>query len=290
MSGSGTRRLIILSGLSGAGKTVALHALEDLGFYCIDNLPVGLLGDFARQIIDSDHPAYREVAVGIDARNPPESLSHFPQVLQNLRGMGLWPELVFISASDDMLIKRFSETRRKHPLSSRGVPLPSAIRMERELLGPLAETADLRVDTSLTYLHQLRDLVRSRVARRPRAQLSLQFMSFGYKHGVPPDTDFAFDVRCLPNPHWEAHLRHLDGRDPQVAEFLESQPRVKEMSDSITAFLELWIPQFEADNRSYLTVALGCTGGHHRSVYLVERLAAHFQAKGLNVLASHRDI
>ena len=286
----GNERLIIVTGLSGSGKTIALHALEDLGYYCIDNLPIVLLVEFARHLQDSAQAIYEKVAVGIDARNPAESLSTFPEMLALLWGVGFNPELIFIQTDDEVLIKRFSETRRRHPLSTGSTSLPAAIRKERSLLEPLSEQADLRIDTSHTYIHQLRDLIRERVARRERATLSLQFTSFGYKHGIPPDADFVFDVRCLPNPYWETHLRQLTGQHELVAEFLEAQPKVAEMITELMGFLDDWVPPFEADNRSYLTVAIGCTGGHHRSVYVVERLAAHFRGRGKDVLITHRDI
>lgn len=285
-----SKRLTIVSGLSGAGKTVALHALEDLGYYCIDNLPVGFLTEFARLVAGSDLPLYRQVAVGIDARNPAEALSGFPAVLARLRCEALTPELVFIEADDDVLIKRFSETRRRHPLSTGSIGLRDAIAAERALLEPIAEVADLRIDTSHTYIHQLRDMVRSRVARREPGVMSVQFVSFGFKNGVPPDCDFVFDLRCLPNPHWQASLRDHTGQDPEVIAFLESAPRVADMLGDICALLERWIPCFEAENRSYLTIAVGCTGGRHRSVYMAERLAAHFRARRSAVLVSHRDM
>lgn len=284
------QRLIIVSGLSGAGKTVALHALEDAGFYCVDNLPVGFLPDFTRQLRASTLPAYRQVAVGIDARNPAEGLSQFPEALKGLASEGLPPELLFVEATDDVLLQRFSETRRKHPLSTGSLGLPDAIARERILLGPLSECADLRIDTSLTHIHELRDLIRERVVGRARGTLSLQFVSFGFKYGLPRDADFVFDVRFLPNPHWQASLRDCSGKDPAVIEFLERAPEVETVLQQLVGFLEAWIPRFQADNRSYLTVALGCTGGRHRSVFAVERLAAHFSKRGMSALMKHRDI
>ncbi|MCI0401467.1 MAG: RNase adapter RapZ [Gammaproteobacteria bacterium] len=282
--------MIIISGLSGAGKTVALNALEDLTYYCIDNLPLGLLSQFALEITNNSQAAYDRVAVGIDARNTQEALQHLPQAMAELRVSGLATELVFIEAGDDTLIERFSETRRRHPLSSHSMSLADAIQMERRLLAALAESADIRIDTSRTRMHELRDVVRERIARRPRASLSLQLVSFGYKHGVPRDADFVFDVRCLPNPYWETHLRPLSGRDKAVIEFLENQPLVASMLEQLTIFLRFWVPQFEAGNRSYLTVAIGCTGGNHRSVYLVEQLSEIFSKQLQHVLVRHRDI
>ena len=289
MSGE-QRRLIIVTGLSGAGKSVALHALEDLGYYCIDNLPIGMLPEFLRQGRETDRALYHKVAVGIDARNPAEDLSRFPTLLHELACDDSKPELIFIEAIDDILIKRFSETRRKHPLSSRRLLLSDAIRQERELLAPLSEHADLRIDTSQTHVHELRTLIRERVVQRQNQRLSLQITSFGFKHGIPPEADFVFDLRCLPNPYWDANLRDHSGRDPAVINFLGGSELVRQMDRDLCAFLDRWIPKFEAENRSYLTVALGCTGGHHRSVYLAERLAAYYQGQGKAVLVRHRDL
>ena len=284
-------RLVVLSGLSGAGKSVALHALEDMGYYCIDNLPADLLPACAGQMMSAEGAVYENAAVGIDARNPSRSLKRLPEILNDLRAKGLECQLLFLEAEDAILIKRFSETRRRHPLTSGDLSLAEAIARERDLLGPLASSADLRVDTSLTTMHQLRDIVRLRLAGGPPGTLSVLFVSFGFKHGVPRDADFVFDVRCLPNPHWEAHLRPLTGQDKPVIDFLACDPLVEEMFHSVTDFLETWIPRYQAENRSYLTVALGCTGGQHRSVYLVERLARHFRDRGRwAVIARHREL
>ncbi|MCC7412455.1 MAG: RNase adapter RapZ [Gammaproteobacteria bacterium] len=290
MNGAGSKRLVIVSGLSGAGKTVVLHALEDHGYYCIDNLPVSFLAGFADLVIASNLPLYRQVAVGIDARNPAQALSGFTDELGRIRATELLPELVYVEADEEVLIKRFSETRRKHPLSTGSRGLRDAIASERALLEPIAAAADLRIDTTHSNIHQLRDLVRARIAQREPDSMSLQFLSFGYKHGVPPDCDFVFDLRCLPNPHWHARLRDHTGRHPEVVAFLENAPQVAAMITDIGDFLTRWIPRFEAENRSYLTVACGCTGGRHRSVYVAEQLGASFRARGKTVLVSHRDI
>jgi RNase adapter protein RapZ len=282
-------KLMIVSGLSGSGKSVALHTLEDLGYYCIDNLPIGLLQAFAMQMLGARGDAYQRAAVGIDARNRPEDLAEFPRMLRELAEAGVACEIIFLQADDDTLLKRFSETRRKHPLTRREISLADAIRLERGLLEPIAANADLHVDTTRTNIHQLRDLLRERMQRSTRS-LSLLFESFGYKHGVPADADFVFDVRCLPNPHWHAELRPLTGLDPAVAQFLEQQPEVSEMFEALKGFLETWIPRFEADNRSYVTVAIGCTGGQHRSVYLAEQLATHFRTIRDNILIRHREL
>jgi UPF0042 nucleotide-binding protein len=284
------QRLIVVTGLSGGGKTSALHALEDLGFFCIDNLPIALLLNFAQHVQEDPQSRYERVAVGIDARNPAESLASFPDTLSKLKKSGVTTELIFMESDDSVLIKRYSETRRKHPLSTSDLSLAAAIKRERKLLEPMLVAADMRLDTTHTYIHQLRELVWERIGRRSKSGLSLQFMSFGYKYGVPPDADFVFDVRCLPNPYWEAHLRQLVGSDQPVADYLEAQPKVRELVTQLTGFLDVWIPLFEADNRAYLTVAVGCTGGHHRSVYMVERLGGHFRKQYKDVLITHRDI
>jgi len=284
------RRLVIISGLSGAGKTIALNTLEDLGFYCMDNLPVSLLHEFAGQIKHGIIKAAPEIAIGIDARNPAPDIAHLPDVIAGLRKEGLHTELIFMEANDDILTRRFSETRRKHPLSSRSVPLSAAINKERRIMGELSELADIRIDTSYTQMHELRELVRKRIAHRPLAALSIQFTSFGYKHGLPRDADFVFDARCLPNPYWKKNLRSLTGRDKAVIKFLSDQEHVRKMIKHIITFLSSWIPQFEADNRSYLCIAIGCTGGHHRSVYVVEQLSEYFRHKGKHVIINHRDI
>lgn len=283
------RRLVVITGLSGSGKTVVLHTLEDFGFYCIDNLPVMFLGQFESEL-QNNNSIYHHLALGIDARNPADSLAQVPEMLRRVRAIGIATELIFLEANDEILLKRFSETRRRHPLSSESLPLARAIDSERRLLAPLAESADMRVDTTYMHIHQLRDLVRERIARRPVNNLSLQFMSFGFKHGVPAESDFVFDLRCLPNPHWEAGLRDQTGRDADVMAFLSASSQVQLMIDHIAEFLDRWVPSFERENRVYLTVAVGCTGGRHRSVYVTERLAEHFRKMGRNALVNHRDI
>lgn len=283
-------KLLIVSGLSGSGKSVALHTLEDLDYYCIDNLPVGLLEPFAQQLQDNPPVGQDNAAVGIDARNQSEDLQRFPQILTALRERGIQCEILYLQADDETLLKRFSETRRKHPLSKGNLSLADAIRQERSLLEPIAGNAALHIDTTHTNVHQLRDLIQERVGAKTDGTLSLLFKSFGFKHGVPKDADFVFDLRCLPNPHWDARLRPLTGRDNDVVEYLSAQPLVDEMYEVIRGFLETWIPRFECENRSYLTVALGCTGGQHRSVYLAERLGRHFATRYPSVLVRHREL
>ena len=284
------RRFLIVSGLSGAGKSIALHALEDAGFYCVDNLPVGILQTFARFIGAQEQPHFLKVAVGIDARNQPSALASLPAVLDGLAGETARTELIFVDASDETLLRRFSETRRKHPLSSEEVPLADAIALERSLLDALAMRADIRIDTTRTNVHEFRAEIRELITKRPPGTLALQFQSFGFKHGVPSDADFVFDVRCLPNPYWDAQLRDLSGRDAPVCDFLEAAPMVQRLATDIGVFLDTWVEQFEEVNRTYLTIAFGCTGGRHRSVYMAERMARQFAARGKRAAISHRDL
>ena len=289
-TGNKRRRLIIVSGLSGAGKSQALNALEDLDYFCIDNLPISLFNQLIALLIDEDNAFPPNVAVGIDARSPEKDLSTLPKSIERLREAGVTTELVFVEAVKSVLTTRFGETRRKHPLSTADLPLIDAIDRERQLLGFLSDMADLHIDTSRTSIHELRDIVRQRLANRPAGSLSLQFISFGYKNGVPRDADFLFDVRCLPNPYWEKELRDFTGKDAAVTEFLSGLPTVTEMNHNIRDFLERWLPLFEAENRSYLCIAIGCTGGRHRSVYLVEELSNYFRNKKKHVVTRHRDL
>ena len=283
-------RLIIVSGLSGSGKTVALHVLEDLGFYCIDNMPAALLDTLVSGIVDSEERYYENRAVGVDARNRQSNLESLPALVQNIRDRGIESEVVFLQAEDDILLKRYSETRRKHPLADRGVSLQEAIARERELLGPIIDTADIIIDTTRTNVYELRDTIRQRVGGREYHELSILIQSFGFKHGLPSDADFIFDLRCLPNPYWEMHLRSLTGKDLAVAEFLESKANVQAMYRDILGFLQKWIPEYVDFNRNYLTIALGCTGGQHRSVYMAEKLAAELGAQFPNVLTRHNEL
>lgn len=282
--------IVIISGLSGSGKSVALHALEDMDFYCIDNLPIGLLSAFAHDFHDQNPTSNSKVAAGIDARNRSDQLEHFPEIISGLRERGINCKILFLQADDVTLLKRFSETRRKHPLSNSRTPLADAIERERGLLAPIAANADLFIDTSRTNVHQLRELVMESIGKTHSKGFSLLLRSFGYKHGIPADADFVFDARCLPNPHWQPDLRSRTGLDKQVAEYLESQPVVAEYLEQIEQFLTRWIPQFKADNRSYLSIAIGCTGGQHRSVYLVERLAARLDKSLGELVTRHREL
>lgn len=283
-------KLVIVSGLSGSGKTVALHALEDEGFYCMDNLPVFMLIAFAQNLVDNPEETFSKTAIGIDARSEHEGFSGIAELMKKLENAGIDCQVVTLDAQDDVLIKRFSETRRKHPLTDDRTSLAQAIVHEREILQPLIQLSDLRIDTTTSNVHQLRKTVRSRVAQAGEKKISLQFESFGFKHGVPRDADFVFDVRCLPNPHWQKELRPFTGRDEAVAHFLEKQGDSLRMFDDISRFVKDWIPSFQADGRAYLTIAIGCTGGQHRSVYLTEKLADHFVDQGVTTIRSHREL
>lgn len=281
--------LIIVSGRSGSGKTTCLHVLEDIGYYCVDNIPASLLGALAERLSAQDLQL-EHVAVSIDARNLYEDLKNFPEIFDSLAATPLKGQIIFLDADDNTLLKRFSETRRKHPLSDDQLGLLEAIIYERELLEPIATLADLTLDTSTLNLHQLRDTIKNRLALNDNMGLALQFQSFGFKNGVPVDADIVFDARCLPNPYWIDTLRPLNGLDREVADFLENQPEVLEMEEDICQFLEKWLPRFQNNNRSYITVAIGCTGGQHRSVYLCEKLVKHFHSRGYNAQVRHKEL
>ncbi len=280
-------KLVIVSGLSGSGKSIALQVLEDLEYYCIDNLPINMLEALAKEIISAKHEF---VAIGIDARNVTSELERFPEQIKRLEKNNIDCEIFFLEASEPALIKRFSETRRKHPLSNQEVPLSEAIIQERYLLEPILAKADLRIDTSSTNVHQLRDLIKARVKKADNQSISIMFESFGFKHGVPVNADFVFDIRCLPNPHWVPELRNLTGFDDAVIHYLDQYNEVSDMLTDISNFTNKWLPRFEADNRSYITISIGCTGGQHRSVYLVNKLAKLIKNKHNNVLSRHREI
>jgi RNase adapter protein RapZ len=280
-------RLIFLSGLSGSGKSVALHMLEDLDFYCIDNIPAALLQTFISHTVRSGAAVYQRTAVGIDARNPDADIATVPMLLDELKRSGIRCELLFLVTSDEELLRRYAETRRKHPLSRRGENLHDAIALERALLEPVVNAADLIIDTSRMGVHELRELINRRVGTRPRDRMSVLFESFGFKYGIPGDADFVFDARSLPNPYWEPSLRALTGRDEAVVHFLEAQPGVARFIEDVGNFVEARIPEHQAANRRYLTVAVGCTGGQHRSVYIVEQLAARIARRWPQVALRH---
>jgi UPF0042 nucleotide-binding protein len=283
-------RLVIISGLSGSGKSVALHALEDLGYYCIDNLPAGLLRSLLDEVTKPGDSAANRIAVGVDARNRRADLESLPELIAELQSTGTQTDLLFLQADDDILLKRYSETRRRHPLADIETELQSAILRERELLGPVINAADLIIDTSRTSVYELSDVIQDRVDRRRTRQLSVLLQSFGFKHGIPADADFVFDLRCLPNPYWNAELRSLNGLDPEVADFLDAQPAFVQMYDDILAFLAKWIPDYVSANRSYLTVALGCTGGQHRSVHMTSKLAIALKQTHDPVKTRHNEL
>lgn len=283
-------KLIIISGLSGSGKTVALNTLEDEGFYCVDNLPLGLLPNLTETISSRQMQIYDQVAVGIDARSGAQDLQRFNEIIKSVKNDKITIEIIFFEAAINELIKRFSDTRRRHPLTRKGIPLAEAIDIERNLLSPISLKADLCIDTTHTNVHQLRALVKDRIISRPAEQMSILIQSFGFKHSVPTDSDFVFDVRCLPNPHWEPQLRPFTGQDPAVQAFFKDQDDVIDMYSHIRNFLEYWIPKFAEQNRYYLTASIGCTGGQHRSVYIAELLNTYFQGKFENVSLRHREI
>jgi len=284
-------KLVVISGRSGSGKSTALQALEDVDFYCIDNLPALLLPSLLEQMLQDPAPP-EKLAVSIDARNLLSNLRRFPELLGEMRRRypAVAIEVLYLDASDPTLIKRYSATRRKHPLSDDSTSLKQAIEYERQLLEPIADLSDLRIDTTRLKLYDLRDNIKERVSRHRQQQVSLQFESFGFKHGVPLDVDFTFDVRVLPNPFWVPDLRGFTGLDEPVVLFLEQSPDVAEMIDDIQNFISKWMPSFRTSNRSYVTIGIGCTGGQHRSVYIAERLARHFRQHMENVHVRHREL
>jgi UPF0042 nucleotide-binding protein len=284
--------LVIVSGRSGSGKTVALHALVDLGYYCIDNLPIALLSQLNTQFT----PSHPWIAVSIDARNAPADPQELAQYLQEIKAISP-VRILYLDANDHVLLKRFSETRRKHPLTTEQHTLKEAIQSEHTLLSPLINTADWILDTSQLSTHELHYLVRDRVPQKQHThmtQSSLQILiqSFGFKHGIPPYADYIFDVRCLPNPYWIPELRACHGQDPAVISFLQNQPLVQAMLKDITHFLDSWIPRFSNDNRRYLTIAIGCTGGRHRSVFIADCLLTQIQKRHKNLITQvrHREL
>lgn len=277
--------LMIVSGRSGSGKSIALRALEDMGFYCVDNLPVVLLPQLASTLADRNISA----AVSIDIRNMPESPEIFEQIVNNLPQI-FAPQLLFLDTERNTLIRRYSDTRRLHPLSNRNLSLESAIDVENRLLEPLRLRSDLVIDTSEMSIHELAGTLRTRLLGKRERELTIIFESFGYKHGIPVDADYIFDVRFLPNPYWDPKLRPMTGLDWPVVAFLDRHIEVHNFIYQTRSYLELWLPMLETNNRSYLTVAIGCTGGKHRSVYITEQLAGYFRSRGKNVQFHHRTL
>lgn len=283
-------RLIIVSGRSGSGKSTALDVLEDNGFYCIDNLPAGLLPELAERALLHTELLQPQVAVSIDARNLPSQLKRFPELLDEVRSRHIQCDVIYLDADDETLLKRFSETRRRHPLTNDKRSLAEAIRDEELLLAAIIDHADLKIDTTHLNLYQLRDTLKLRLLNQPEPGTAFLIESFGFKRGMPVDADLVLDVRCLPNPYWKAELRDYSGLDQPVIDYLSAQPDVDEMYQDIHGYLSKWLPRFAASNRAYVTVAIGCTGGHHRSVYLAERLGQALKAPLKNLQVRHRDL
>jgi UPF0042 nucleotide-binding protein len=283
-------RLIVISGHSGSGKTSALNILEDVGFTCVDNLPSSLLPELINQLKEQTRDPELKLAVGIDARNLMGDLTKIPKILSTIENLGVQVDVIFLKAQRTDLIRRYSETRRKHPLSSDTVGLKEAIDLEENIISPMAKVASLTVDTSGLTLHQLRDLVKNTIVPNNEQQMSILFESFGFKQRIPNGSDFVFDVRCLPNPYWKTELRTQTGNDSGVITFLESQVDVASMLADIIGYLTRWIPKFQANNRSYLTISIGCTGGQHRSVYIANRLHEHFSKQYNFVQVMHKEL
>ena len=282
--------VVIVSGLSGSGKSVALKTFEDLDYYCVDNLPVELLPSFVRSLMRDD-VLPQKIAVGIDVRNRHSDLSKLAQWRSAVTELGFGATLLFFDASDEVLLRRYSDTRRRHPLAHIGLSLPESISREREITAPLRSEADVVIDTSALNVHQLRRRIIAELEFNNGTSLSLLFESFAYKRGVPTDADFVFDARVLPNPHWNPALRPLSGRDAGVRDYLGAQPEVSEYVGQVSNFLDTWLPRLRGETRSYVTIAFGCTGGKHRSVYLAERLAEHARGQGWEEVATfHREL
>ncbi|MEQ1766037.1 MAG: RNase adapter RapZ [Methylotenera sp.] len=285
------KQLIILTGLSGSGKSIALHALEDSGYYCIDNLPATMLPQIAEHLqsetrhTGNPSASYDRVAISIDSRSA--AIETLPAHIEQLKLQGITTQVLFLESNAETLVKRFSETRRKHPLSKDTTTLAESIAIERELLANLGNLGHV-IDTSHISANKLRAWIKEAVSS-DHVGLTLLFTSFGFKHGIPLDADFVFDIRCLPNPHYDVKLRDLTGRDAEVQLFLDKQANAQEMLRDIKQYIEKWLPCFVTDNRSYLTVAIGCTGGQHRSVYFVEQLSQYFLSKQ-KVLTRHREL
>ncbi len=284
-------RLVIISGLSGSGKSVALNTLEDEEYFCVDNMPIGMLEEFAKQVTEPAYSQYHSFAIGIDSRNFVKNTPDFEPLINNLKKIFDDVETIFLKSNIQTLLRRYSETRRKHPLSTAEIPLEDAIKYEHVILEPIHNCSDLIIDTTNTNIHQLRDQIIQRLGNEKKP-MSLLFRSFGFKNGPPIDADLLFDVRCLPNPHWEPALRPYSGLDQKVIDFLDKSDDVKNMIEDITQFIDKWLPKYIEQNRKYLTIAIGCTGGFHRSVYIVEKLTSLFKEQGdkINIVSSHREL
>lgn len=276
--------LIIISGRSGSGKSVALRVLEDLGFYCVDNIPLNLLPSLVRISAES----YDKIAVSIDVRNLPKEQQEFNEILEYLPQFAK-PTLFYLDSDDQTLIRRYSETRRLHPLSIDSLPLDLAIAKEKLLLDVIINRADVIIDTTGMSVHQLAETMREKILGKKDKTLIITFMSFGFKHGIPKEADYVFDARFLPNPHWEPELKPLTGLDQPVKDYLASHSIVQKFTWQIQTFVQTWLPHIERNNRSYLTIAIGCTGGQHRSVYLAQTIGESFQTCHENVKIRHRE-
>ena len=283
-------RIVVISGHSGSGKTSALNILEDVGFTSVDNLPSSLLPELIHQLKEDSSDPNLQLAVGIDARNLVGDLTKIPKMLGIIENSGVQVDVIFLKAQRNDLLRRYSETRRKHPLSTDDIGLKEAIDLEENIISPIAQVASLTIDTSGLTLHQLRDLVKNTIVPKAEQQMTILFESFGFKQRIPNGSDFVFDVRCLPNPYWKTELRTQTGHDSGVITFLESQVDVASMLADIIGYLTRWIPKFEANNRSYLTVSIGCTGGQHRSVYIANRLHEHFSQQYNFVQVMHKEL
>ncbi|MFG6666766.1 RNase adapter RapZ [Halomonas sp. HNIBRBA4712] len=282
-------QLVIISGRSGSGKSIALQALEDLGYYAIDNLPAMLLGSLVEELGQQGERTH--LAVSIDARNLPTALERFPALLQDLKAGTTRVQVIYLTTDARTLLERYSATRRRHPLTrDSNMTLEEAIAKEEETLFGIRELADLRIDTSRLTVHDLRRRITDQLGHERQSQLTLTLESFGYKRGVPLDADIVFDIRCLPNPYWDPTLRPYTGRDEEIIAFLKGYPVVDEMGQDITDWLEKWLPAYQQSQRSYMTVAIGCTGGQHRSVYMVEQLARQLQKRRAHVQVRHREL
>jgi UPF0042 nucleotide-binding protein len=279
--------VLVVTGLSGSGKSTAIHVLEDLGFYCIDNLPVALIPRFV-ELWQSSREEVRRVALGIDVRER-HFLDEFPRVFDDLRTAGVSLEVLYLEASDDVLVRRFSETRRPHPAAD-GAGLAEGIRREREKLRGLRERADRLLDTTAFTVHELRTALRDLVERPESSQMTVSLVSFGYKFGLPTDADLALDCRFLPNPFFVEELRHRTGTEAAVADYVLRREETQEFLRRVTALLDFALPRYQREGKSYLTIALGCTGGRHRSIVLVEELRRRLEARGHHVLVRHRDV
>lgn len=278
-------KLLVVSGRSGSGKSVALRVMEDLGYYCVDNIPVNLLPTLANAVMEQ----YERVAVSIDVRNLPTDPDELAEILAYLPRK-LEVTILYLDADHTTLIKRFSETRRLHPLSHQAMSLDEAISREQQLLDPISSQADLYIDTTEMNVHQLAEQLRERILGQKTGRLVILFESFGFKYGIPKDADYVFDARFLPNPHWEPDLKPLTGLDQPVKDYLASQAIVAKYIWQINSFVSSWLPHLERNNRSYLTIAIGCTGGQHRSVYITESLAESYRSQREDVQIRHREL